>query len=77
MDLDQIALSVVALCLAGIIKGATGLGYSTTALPMLALVAGLKIGMPARRPSSRATSGATLRGSVADEPGVTSRRFPC
>ena len=33
-------------------------------------------GTPSRRASSRARSGATPRGSVAEEPGVTSRKLP-
>src|SRR5258705_8824240 len=33
-------------------------------------------GTPTLRPSSRATSEATPRGSLADEPGVTSRKLP-
>lgn len=36
----------MALFAAGIVKGVTGIGYSTTALPLLALTVGLKTGMP-------------------------------
>jgi uncharacterized membrane protein YfcA len=35
-----------ALLFAGFVKGATGLGYSTTSLPLLALVIGLKPALP-------------------------------
>jgi uncharacterized membrane protein YfcA len=46
MDADQVALAVAALALAGVVKGAAGIGFSTTALPLLALTIGLKSAMP-------------------------------
>ncbi|MEZ5926051.1 MAG: sulfite exporter TauE/SafE family protein [Hyphomicrobiaceae bacterium] len=46
MTIGEIALAALALLAAGIVKGVTGIGYSTTALPLLALSIGLKTGMP-------------------------------
>lgn len=46
MPLELVALAALALMAAGIVKGVTGIGYSTTALPLLALSVGLKTGMP-------------------------------
>ncbi len=46
MTSGEIVLAALALLAAGIVKGITGIGYSTTALPLLALTVGLKTGMP-------------------------------
>ena len=46
MSSREIVLAALALFAAGIVKGVTGIGYSTTALPLLALTVGLKTGMP-------------------------------
>jgi uncharacterized protein len=46
MSIDTVWLVGLALLAAGIVKGVTGIGYSTTALPLLALTVGLKAGMP-------------------------------
>jgi uncharacterized membrane protein YfcA len=46
MSIDTVWPVVLALLAAGIVKGVTGIGYSTTALPLLALTVGLKTGMP-------------------------------
>ena len=46
MDLSQIALIVLGFLIAGVVKGATGLGYSTSALPVLTLAVGLHTAMP-------------------------------
>lgn len=46
MTSGEIGLAALALFTAGIVKGITGIGYSTTALPLLALTVGLKTGMP-------------------------------
>lgn len=46
MDPIQIALVVTAFLAAGIVKGATGLGYSTSALPVLTIAVGLHTAMP-------------------------------
>jgi uncharacterized membrane protein YfcA len=42
MELPEIALAALGLMLAGIVKGATGLGYSSCALPFLVAAFGLK-----------------------------------
>ena len=42
MELSVIALAALGLLLAGIVKGATGLGYSSCALPFLVAAFGLK-----------------------------------
>lgn len=42
MELSDIALAAFGLMLAGIVKGATGLGYSSCALPFLVAAFGLK-----------------------------------
>jgi uncharacterized membrane protein YfcA len=46
MPIDLIVLAALALMAAGVVKGVTGIGYSTSALPLLALTVGLKTGMP-------------------------------
>ncbi len=46
MTSGEIILAALALLTAGVVKGITGIGYSTTALPLLALSVGLKTGMP-------------------------------
>jgi hypothetical protein len=46
MTAKEMALAALALLVAGLVKGVTGIGYSTTALPLLALTVGLKAGMP-------------------------------
>lgn len=46
MTIGEIFLAALALLAAGVVKGVTGIGYSTTALPLLALTVGLKTGMP-------------------------------
>lgn len=45
MDYQTIAIAAAGLLLAGIIKGATGLGYASCALPFLVLAIGLKPAM--------------------------------
>lgn len=42
MELPEIALAALGLLLAGIVKGATGLGYSSCALPFLVAAFGLR-----------------------------------
>ncbi|MGD9670544.1 MAG: sulfite exporter TauE/SafE family protein [Hyphomicrobiaceae bacterium] len=42
----EIAIAIAGLGLAGLVKGATGIGYSTTALPIVALGIGLERAMP-------------------------------
>jgi uncharacterized membrane protein YfcA len=46
MTLETIAIIALAYFVAAFVKGATGLGFSTSALPILALGLGLKAGMP-------------------------------
>lgn len=46
MDWTETAIIVAGLFTAGVVKGATGLGYSTTALPILTLTVGLRAAMP-------------------------------
>ncbi|MEQ1650344.1 MAG: sulfite exporter TauE/SafE family protein [Hyphomicrobiaceae bacterium] len=45
MDLQSIIVAVIGLTLAGVIKGATGLGYTSCALPFLVIAMGLKPAM--------------------------------
>lgn len=42
VDWNQVALAAMGLFVAGVVKGATGLGYSTCALPFLVVAIGLK-----------------------------------
>jgi uncharacterized protein len=42
VDASQVALAALGLLIAGFVKGATGLGYSTRALPFLVTALGLK-----------------------------------
>lgn len=46
MDLTTIAIVGLSFMLAAFVKGATGLGFSTLALPMLALTIGIKAALP-------------------------------
>ena len=46
MGLLEIAIVGLGFLLAGVVKGATGLGYSTSALPVLTLAVGLHNAMP-------------------------------
>jgi len=46
MPIETIAIITCAYFVAAFVKGATGLGFSTSALPILALGLGLKEGMP-------------------------------
>lgn len=41
-DVEAVALVAIALTMAGVLKGATGIGYSTCALPLLTVAVGLK-----------------------------------
>jgi hypothetical protein len=42
VDWEHIVLATIGLLVAGLVKGATGLGYSTCALPFLVSAVGLK-----------------------------------
>ncbi|MCW2310124.1 sulfite exporter TauE/SafE family protein [Rhodobium gokarnense] len=46
MSPEQLAIVAAGLFFAAFVKGATGLGFSTSALPVLALAIGLKAAMP-------------------------------
>ncbi len=46
MTLNEIVIAIIGLGTAGLVKGATGIGYSTTALPIVALAIGLEHAMP-------------------------------
>ena len=42
----EISIAIAGLAFAGLVKGATGIGYSTSALPIIALAIGLERAMP-------------------------------
>ncbi|MEJ2118556.1 MAG: sulfite exporter TauE/SafE family protein, partial [Alphaproteobacteria bacterium] len=42
MDITGITIAILGLFVAGVVKGSTGLGYSSCALPFLATAVGLK-----------------------------------
>lgn len=46
MTFSEIVIAIAGLALAGLVKGAAGVGYSTTALPIVALGIGLDHAMP-------------------------------
>ncbi len=46
MTLPEIIIAIIGLGCAGLVKGATGIGYSTTALPIVALAVGLDHAIP-------------------------------
>jgi hypothetical protein len=46
VDVETVIVIIGAYLLAGVVKGATGLGFSTTCLPLLALAIGLKDALP-------------------------------
>src|SRR5215470_8123905 len=46
VDSIQVLLVGLGFFIAGVVKGATGLGYSTSALPILTLAVGLHTAMP-------------------------------
>lgn len=46
MTTAEMLIAVAGLAIAGLVKGATGIGYSTTALPIVALAIGLDRAMP-------------------------------
>ena len=45
-DAAALALAIVGLFIAGVVKGLTGIGYSTTALPLLTVAIGIDKAMP-------------------------------
>ena len=46
MDLGLLIVPFIAFTVAGLVKGTTGLGFSTTCLPILAISLGLKESLP-------------------------------
>lgn len=46
LDPSQIAMAIAGLSVAGLVKGAAGMGFSTTALPLLVLALGVEKAMP-------------------------------
>jgi uncharacterized membrane protein YfcA len=46
IDAYHIFLAALGLCVAGLVKGAAGMGFSTTALPLLVLALGVEKAMP-------------------------------
>ena len=46
MTTAEMLIAAAGLAIAGLVKGATGIGYSTTALPIVALAIGLERAMP-------------------------------
>ncbi|MEM7428428.1 MAG: sulfite exporter TauE/SafE family protein, partial [Pseudomonadota bacterium] len=60
MDASLIALAVFGFVFAGFIKGLTGLGFSSTALPFLVLALGLKTAIPLVLLPSLATNTAVM-----------------
>lgn len=73
MLVELVVLAALALMAAGIVKGVTGIGYSTSALPLLALTVGLKAGMPLVLLPSIASNLTVMR--AAGDFGATFRRF--
>jgi len=73
--LDSVQITVVALgfLIAGVVKGATGLGYSTSALPVLTLAVGLHRAMPLILLPALASNISVMVG--AGHFGATLRRF--
>ncbi|MEM6743407.1 MAG: sulfite exporter TauE/SafE family protein [Pseudomonadota bacterium] len=61
-SLPELLWIAFSLLFAGFVKGATGLGYSTTALPLLALAIGLKPALPLVLAPSIASNLAVLAG---------------
>lgn len=73
MGVLQVALVVLGFFGAGVVKGATGLGYSTSALPVLTLAVGLHTAMPLVLFPSLASNLTLMVG--AGHFGATLRRF--
>lgn len=77
MDLSytagELAVIVFAMTFAGFVKGATGLGYSTSCLPILALSLGLKSSLPLVLAPSLASNVTVMLGAGPVAPAI--RRF--
>lgn len=73
MEASQILAAALGLTLAGLVKGATGIGYATVALPVLVAIAGLKPAMAlVVAPTLAANLGLALAGG---QIGATVRKF--
>ncbi|MEC9431354.1 MAG: sulfite exporter TauE/SafE family protein [Pseudomonadota bacterium] len=70
---EELAVIAFAMLFAGFVKGATGLGYSTTCLPIMALALGLKASLPLALAPSLASNVAVMLG--AGPVGPAARRF--
>lgn len=70
---EELAVIAFAMLFAGFVKGATGLGYSTTCLPIMALALGLKASLPLALAPSLASNAAVMLGAGPIWPAV--RRF--
>jgi uncharacterized protein len=73
MDWVQTLVVAMGYFIAGLVKGATGLGYSTTALPILTLAIGLRAAMPLVLLPSMASNFVVM--ASAGHFGETLRRF--
>lgn len=73
MTPEEIAIAGIGFLAAGLVKGATGVGYSTTALPIVALAIGLDRAMPLVLVPSMASNMLVMHS--AGELGVTWVRF--
>ena len=60
---EELAVIAFAMLFAGFVKGATGLGYSTTCLPIMALALGLKASLPLALAPSLASNAAVMLGA--------------
>ena len=69
----ELAVIVFAMLFAGFVKGATGLGYSTSCLPILALSLGLKASLPLVLAPSLASNVTVMLGAGPMAPAI--RRF--
>jgi hypothetical protein len=69
----ELAWIAFAMLVAGFVKGTTGLGYSTTCLPLLALALGLKDSLPLVLAPSLASNVAVM--ASAGSPWPAARRF--
>lgn len=73
MDVSNVVLVVSGLFLAGLIKGITGIGYSTCALPFLVASVGLKAAMALVIVPAIASNGAMIFGAAGLA--IVARRF--
>ena len=72
-DAGELAVIIFAMLFAGFVKGATGLGYSTSCLPILALSLGLKSSLPLVLAPSLASNVTVMLGAGPVAPAI--KRF--